>query len=53
LRVSLPHLYPPPPKGGGGFGENILPLEEGDVPLLSSPSKRGRIKKGISFFSPL
>jgi len=29
--------------------KKILPLEEGEVPPLSSPSKRGRIKVGVSF----
>jgi len=51
-------LFPSPtyilplPKGGGGFevkeGEGS---ERGKVPPISSPSKRGRTKVGVSFVS--
>jgi len=58
-----PTLVLPLPKGGGGFGERpsptlVLPLPKGgggsgmkrggDLKEKSSPSKRGRIKVGVS-----
>ena len=56
--VSLPHLYPPPPRGRGRRGENpsptyILPLPKGGggfgrnpTYILAAPKGRGRTKEG-------